>query len=601
MTWRRRFVSSYYWIAILVAACMLLTDHQVIPGRGTWNILELRSIDLRFLFREKPEKDAAKDIAVIVIDEKTYRDFNEPLIFYHTRIAAVVDYLVKGGARVIGLDIELPSISLEGKVSGGYDSVYTRMLLKARRAGVDVVIGFSSSVGAPLQTYLAAAGQENLASFGLTTDADALIRRQQLYFVDRQGTYDSFPYLLAKKFTGSPLSPPGRTILIDYTWASDIPLYSFEDVYVSSRQGAPQKSAFRGKAVIIGTVLSAEDRHSTPLDFLHGGDHKKRTPGVLIQAAALDTLLSGAFFREPASLPAGLSILFVSVLTVNLCRRRRPLPGACLAVGESALIVAASVFAFNRLFVIRLMPLLSSVALCFVATTVLHYYREEWKKKRIRAVFASYVPEKVIGQLLDTDIEKLTQGEQRELCLFFADIRDFTSFAEKHKNAPGQVVNFLNAYHKEMTEIILAHNGTVSQLTGDGIFAFFGAPAASDDPVGDALKSALRMQERVVELGPVWREYGMSDLRVGIGLHFGESIVGNIGSVKKMEYVAIGDNTNIASRIEGLTKEFRETILMSRAAHERVSGRVSARPLGPVKIKGHSAVEVFAVDGWKTG
>jgi adenylate cyclase len=254
---------------------------------------------------------------------------------------------------------------------------------------------------------------------------------------------------------------------------------------------------------------------------------------------------------------------------------------------------------FNIHYVIRVMPLLSAVLLAYGATTVFHYYSEERKRIKIRERFASYVPEKIIEQIVDADIEALTEGEQREVALLFSDIREFTTYSEKHKSDPKRIVGFLNQYHKEMTEIILSNNGTVAQLIGDGIFAFFGAPVELSDPIFSALKSAVQMKDKIIELRPKWRDYGMEDLRIGIGIHAGDTIVGNIGSVKKMAYVAIGDNTNIASRIEGLTKEFHETILISEAAYEPIRDRIYARPLGQVEIKGHSGIDIFAVDGMK--
>jgi adenylate cyclase len=151
-----------------------------------------------------------------------------------------------------------------------------------------------------------------------------------------------------------------------------------------------------------------------------------------------------------------------------------------------------------------------------------------------------------------------------------------------------------------MTEIILNNNGTVSLLIGDGIFAFFGAPVRLDNCVAAAVRSALQMKEKVAELTPGWRKYGMDDMRIGIGIHFGEAIVGNIGSVKKMVYAAIGDNVNVASRIEGLTKEMQEIILLSVAAYEQAKDMVNAGPRGLAKIKGHSEVEVFALDRLKS-
>jgi len=207
------------------------SDHTIIPGNGTWNVLELKTLDMRFLFRGKPRNNTAGDIALIVIDEKSYKSLNQPLIFYHEHLSGVIDYLVRSGAKVIALDIELPSISLENRVKGGYESIYARSFLNARKNGVAIVIGFSSRENAPLPAYLAAAGKDSLAAFSLTEDSDDFIRRQHLYFLDQGRRYDSFPYLIARKFTnGAPLTSE-RTVLIDLTPAPDIPVYYLSYVY----------------------------------------------------------------------------------------------------------------------------------------------------------------------------------------------------------------------------------------------------------------------------------------------------------------------------------------------------------------------------------
>jgi adenylate cyclase len=594
----RKSLVPYLLSAFLISVTVICTDHKMIPGNGTWNILELKTLDLRFLIRNKTVKNSTKDIALIVIDEKSYKSLNQPLIFYHAHISGVIDYLVRSGAKVIALDIEFPSISLESRVIGGYESVYARSFLNARKKGVNIVIGFSSRENAPLPTYLATAGKDSLAVFSLTEDSDDFIRRQHLYFIDQDQRYDSFPYLIARKLTGSAPSVPDRTILIDYTPALDIPVYSFADVYRSgAHRDVDQNSPFRNKAVIIGTRLSLEDEHSTPLDYFRNGNAVKRTDGVVIQAATLNTLLSGSIFHEPDYLWGSILIFFVALLTVLICRNRRPLQAAALCALEVCILAVVSMYAFDHLYIIRVIPLLSSIVLSYLAITVFHYYAEERKKIKIRQRFASYVPENIIEHLVDVNIEQLTEGKKRDLALLFCDMRGFTPYSEKNRDDPQKVVDFLNTYHKEMTEIVLANNGTVSQLIGDGMFAFFGAPVELEDPAFDALKSALQMQERAGSLASKWREYGMEEMRIGIGIHYGASIVGNIGSVKKMVYGAVGDNTNIASRIEGLTKEYDERILISHALYEQVRERVIARPLGSARIKGHSEVTVYAVDG----
>jgi len=595
MFFSRKHLFSYALIALIVGFLVILTDSAIIPDKGTWNQLELRLIDLRFLFRKNPAKDWMKDkIAVIAIDEKSYKKINQPIIFYHTYISEVIDYLVESGVKTIGLDIELPTISLETRIEGGYDSIYMRSFLEARRKGVNVIIGFSSEGNTPLQGYLLAAGEANIASFYLTEDADDYIRRQHLYFESQGGKYDSLSYLLAKDFTNQQLRVPNQTVLIDYSLSHSIPVYSFCDIYeLSKNRSNSQENPFRNKVVLIGSSLSFEDKHSTPLSFFEN----RMTDGVVIQATTLGTLLSGSIFREPGSLLGAFFIFIITLITITLCYQRRPIPTAMLCMLEICLILMLSVVAFNNLYVIRIMPLLSAVIFTFAATMVFHYYVEEHKKMRIRQRFACYVPDNIIDQMMDRDIDRLTEGEQRKLALLFSDIRGFTSFSESNKDDPRKVVNFLNHYHTEMTDIIVGCGGTVAQLTGDGIFAFFGAPQEHDDPVFAATRAALIMRDRILFLKEEWLKYDIGDLRTGFGIHYGDVIVGNIGSSRKMDYVAIGDNTNVASRLEGLTKDLSETIIISSAAYELIQGRVVVRPLGSASIKGHSEVQIFAVDG----
>ena len=241
----RKYLFPYAVIALLVSLFVIFTDCRIIPGKGTWNQLELRSIDFRFLFKKKLEKDPIKKIIVIAIDEKSYKKINQPLIFYHTYISEVIDYLVEGGVKTIGLDIELPSISLEDKIEGGYESIYLQSFMNARKKGVNIIIGFSSQENAPLQGYLLAAGEANLATFHLTEDSDDCIRRQQLYFDDGGKRYNSIAYTLAMNFTNQQISAPSKTILIDYSLAQDIPIYSFHDIYeLSKKRNNHQGNAF---------------------------------------------------------------------------------------------------------------------------------------------------------------------------------------------------------------------------------------------------------------------------------------------------------------------------------------------------------------------
>ncbi|HXW68704.1 MAG TPA: adenylate/guanylate cyclase domain-containing protein, partial [Dissulfurispiraceae bacterium] len=512
----------YLLIAALLSAFGILMDDAVIPGKGSWNLLELRTIDLRFLLKRKPATDAAKEIVLIAIDEESYEKFKQPLILYHTYIAETIKFLVDSGVRVIGLDLELPNIPLVGRIPE-YDQVYTMSFMYARARGVDVVIGYSNNELPPFASYIVAAGgRDTVGSLILTDDADSYVRRQELFGVDAKGRkYESFAFKVAKRFTGGRLSSSGQTILIDYTLGK-VPIRDFFGVYglINSRA---QGNLFKDKVVIIGTALDFEDKHPTPLDSFYFGRNRRLTDGVRIQAAILNTLLSGSIFREPGFLAGSLYIAACAIVTVLLCYRRRPVSAALICIAEAGSLFAGSVYAFDQLYLIRLSPLLLTIMLCFGSTTVFHYYREERKKIIIRKRFASYVPENVIDRIVDMGIEKLTQGERKKVALLFCDIRGFTTFSESNKNDPQRIVRFLNEYHNEMTDTLLSHGGTVSQLTGDGIFAFFGAPVEMMKPVLGALKAALEMREKIMALRPRWQEHGMPDLRIGIGIHFGDA------------------------------------------------------------------------------
>jgi len=593
----RKFITHYLWIAVLASVLVTFTDYKIIPEPGTWNILELRSLDSRFLFKKKPEKNATQDIVLIVIDDKSYEKIKKPIILYHTDICNMINYLVNNGAKVIGLDIELPSISLGESFIGGYESIFRKTFLKARNNGVDVVIGYSNAQMPPFKQYLEIAGPENLSMFNLTSDADASIRRQQLWFEDKEGNRsDSFPFLLAKKFNDK-ITFPGREVLIDYSLSPDLNVYSFTDVLQWVDSNRHDNNLFRGKVVIIGTLLSSEDRHPTPLYYSLSQNNDKRAGGVIIQATTLNTLLSKSYFSESERHTELLGIFIVSILTLFLCFKYRPFIAALLCTVQSIIIIIISLHAFDHLYIIRLVPLFSAILITYIATIAFRYYTEERKRKIIKDRFSSFVPQKMIDKIINMDIDKLTEGIQSEVVLFFCDMRGFSTYSEMNKSDPKKVVNLLNHFHKEMTEIILSNEGTVAQLVGDGIFAFFGAPVKLKDPVYAALKSAVQMKEKIKELEHEWLKYNMYNLRIGIGIHIGDAIVGNVGSIKKMYYTAIGDNTNVASRIEGLTKEYGETILISSAAFQHVQNRVMARPLGLAKIKGHSDVEIFAIDG----
>jgi len=221
-------------------------------------------------------------------------------------------------------------------------------------------------------------------------------------------------------------------------------------------------------------------------------------------------------------------------------------------------------------------------------------------EKRIRRAFSRFVPEQIIDSLVmqadDTD-EKVGVGETRAVAILFSDIRSFTNISEKNK--ADVLVAFLNRYFSTMVEIIKKHGGTIDKFIGDAIMAEFGTPVSYEDNCRRAVAAAYEMREALpsVELGDLVLPDGMK-FNIGIGIHYGDVIVGSIGSKDKTDYSVIGDNVNLASRLEGLTKTYGTQILVSQSVLEDAGeDSFCFRHLDDVRVKGKkNAVPIYAVD-----
>ena len=221
-------------------------------------------------------------------------------------------------------------------------------------------------------------------------------------------------------------------------------------------------------------------------------------------------------------------------------------------------------------------------------------------EKRIRRAFSRFVPEQIIDSLVqqadDTD-QKVGVGETRSVAILFSDIRSFTNISEK--NRADVLVAFLNRYFSTMVEIIKKYGGTIDKFIGDAIMAEFGTPVSYEDNCRRAVMAAYEMRDALpsVEMGDLVMPDGMV-FNIGIGIHYGEVIVGSIGSKDKTDYSVIGDNVNLASRLEGLTKTYGTQILVSESVRaDAGEDSFCFRHLDDVRVKGKKkAVPIYAVD-----
>lgn len=206
------------------------------------------------------------------------------------------------------------------------------------------------------------------------------------------------------------------------------------------------------------------------------------------------------------------------------------------------------------------------------------------EREELKGAFARYVSQEVMEQILRSRGELSLKGDRRKVTILFSDIRNFTTLAEGH--TPEEVVGFLNDYFEHMIEIIFRNHGTLDKFLGDGLMVLFGAPLEDSLQEYHAVCAAVEMQQELERLRAKWAVDLHAQIRIGIGIHTGQAIVGNIGSTRRMEYTAIGDAVNVASRLETATKTVGVSILVSETTHSAVADRFRFEDQGPITVKG---------------
>jgi adenylate cyclase len=358
--------------------------------------------------------------------------------------------------------------------------------------------------------------------------------------------------------------------------------------------------AVEGAIVLLGATASAlYDLRATPLE--------NAVPGIDIHAEMIESVLTGAHLTRPDFM-RGLETILVLVgglFGIAAASRLPPLSGAVVTGVVVAGFILTSAVAFDHLQQLfdPLWPGAASVAAFGIAgVSVLR--RTEAERRRIRNAFAHYLSPTVVESLARDPSRLVLGGETRILTVLFSDIRGFTSRSEKL--SAEEVVGFLNTIHTPLTEHVLDTGGTLDKYMGDGMMAFWNAPVEVPDHVRAALRAALRMQRTVAGMDERLRaeaaKHGQArgSLAVGIGIHTGPACVGNVGSMQRFDYSAIGDTVNAAARIEPLCKTFRVGILVSGAVVEAAPD-FAYLYIGPVALRGReSETTLYALHGDET-
>jgi adenylate cyclase len=338
--------------------------------------------------------------------------------------------------------------------------------------------------------------------------------------------------------------------------------------------------ALQGRVAFVGTSAPGLlDIRATPLDAVY--------PGVEIHAAAVDAILAGNAVSIPPWTPAAqaLGILLAGILSTlafGFARPRIYLPTG-IALVAAAVLLSRRLFT-NGLFVSPLYVILT-VAVLGALLLLLRFLQEEKQKLVLRNAFSRYVSPEVVKRITKLRGD-LFAGEERELSILFTDIRGFTTLSEKL--SPPQVVNLLNRYFTPMTALVRAHSGTMDKFIGDALMAFWNAPLDVPEHPVRAVSTALAMQEKLLTLnGELQAEFGLG-IRIGAGIHTGPAYVGNMGSAELVNYTLIGDNVNLASRLEGLCPQYGVGLVVSGETRAGCGEAFAFQYLDTIRVKGKS-------------
>jgi adenylate cyclase len=529
-------------LLLVAAALFVVAAGLVLEATNAFRRLEYASVDKRFDIRGR--QPAPRGVAVVAIDDKTFGELHlggNDLKFlsiprrFHAR---VIRRLVNAGAAAIAYDVQFTEQT---------DPRDDNALILAVRRARNVVLA-TTEVGKGGKTNIFGGGaglkfsRATPSNSNYQNDSDGRIRHVAFRIQD----LETFPLAAAQEALGHPLeTPPGNSAWIDYPGPpGSIERLSYGDVL----NGRFNPAAIRGRVVVVGaTAPSLQDLH--PTSTTGSG----LMPGPEIQAAAAYTALEDFPLRDAPWWVNALLVIALGVVTPLLALRFRVLLAALGGLVSIAALLVGAQLAFDGGTVVTVVYPLAAALAALILTAAIHGLTVAFEREHTREAFARFVPEAVVDEVLKNADGLRLGGVQREGTVMFSDLRGFTSFSETL--TPAQVIGALNRYLTAMSDAILEHGGTLVAYMGDGIMAVFGAPLQQDDHADRGLAAARDMLQRLEGFNEWLREEDLHQgFKMGIGLNSGPVMSGHVGSERRLEYTALGDTTNTAARLEGMTK-----------------------------------------------
>lgn len=551
------------------------------------------------------------EIVIVAIDDQSFNWTGLQWPWPRSYLAEVVNQINQGGGKVVGVDVFLFEPDEQRPEN---DATFAKSLGEAPASVTVMQIlrtsgqGFQTeSLVQPLSIY-----RNVLDGMGITDvkrDEDAIVRNISAFNTYQGATYPHWAFELARLYLGTEPAAftansanfngqyvPLRGGLLPVYFAGPAgtyPTYSASDVHdgITLEQ---DPDAFRGKIVLIGaTTITLQDIYPTPFSAT------RPTPGVEIVANTIDTLINRKFITYAPPWMELLLIVLAAVVAYFITASKRPaLTIILVGVSIFVYVVAAFLLFSGQRYVLPTIAPIIMLFLGVILPTLEQAVSQEREKRRVRNLFSRFISPEMVDQMMRTqDINSL--NKRADLTIIFTDIRGFTTLSEKM--TPEGVVALLNPYLEAMSQVIYKHGGTVDKYEGDAIIAFFGEPVPYKDHAARALRASLDMRKALIELKEKWAAEGRpSQIEMGVGINSGEVFVGLLGSEQRINYTVIGDNANLAARLQDLTKAYAWPILISESTYQQVKEEFDCELADAVTVKGKTkAVNVYKVIGRK--
>jgi adenylate cyclase len=609
-------------------AYLLLALLYITPATRAWlDALEVQAISLRFQLRG--ERQPSTDIKVFGITEEVLAAFEAHGVYYpfpRTWHALALRRLADAGARIVVLDI---LFSEAGSWDESEDAALRDAINYCHGRGCEVVLAaaieqreYAPGVRSETLVLPAPVIMEARPVLGLANTHTKLSNKlyeytsralplgeagaAQAYYTQasqaallywqQQGVSEA---AATARLAGDGaayrinyLGPPAHYPEIYYDYITLFPELQLGAEgaarALTAEEQARLKALADGAVVFIGSRAKADnDYFETPYGQMFGVD---------TIAQAFDTRAAGLAIQTlPPPLLLALAALLGLLAWASALLRPfwRTIVLAALAAGI-LLLIEQQCFNLARLELYAPV-VIGGFALVFGTCAAYGGIAEESARHQLRLTFNRYVSPEIVAQIIADPSLAGLHGVERNVAVMFNDIRSYSTLTEDM--SPPQIVELLNAYLGEVTDIIRANRGAVDKYLGDGLMAFFGAPVPTADPAGDAIQAALEMVQALhARVNPRLEALGLPQLKVGIGIHYGAAVAGNIGSEQRMNYTLIGDAVNVASRVEGLTKELDWAVVVTRETKDAAVRQFSYAPAGERLVKGRShPVELYRV------